>query len=174
MIIGLWFRSYLNCLVVFPTFFNLSLNFTIRSSWSEPRSAPSLFFFFFADCVELLHIWLQRIESIWFWYYNLMRSMCRAVFYVVGREHLLWPLCSFWKTLSLCPASFCSPRPNLPVNPGVSWLPTFAFQSPMKIYLTWKLGSLYSVTPTYMYFCSDLPVYMNVTKKFKWLKWNIF
>ena len=27
---------YLNDLVVFPTFFNLSLNFAIRSSWSEP------------------------------------------------------------------------------------------------------------------------------------------
>ena len=33
--------------------------------------------------------------------------------------------------LSLCPASFCTPRPNLPLTPGVSWLPTFAFQSPI-------------------------------------------
>ena len=32
-------------------------------------------------------------------------------------------------SISLCPASFCIPRPNLPVPPGVSWLPTFAFQS---------------------------------------------
>ena len=30
------------------------------------------------------------------------------------------------------PASFCTPRPNLPVTPGVSWLPTFAFQSPIR------------------------------------------
>ena len=29
------FRSYLIDLVVFPTFFNLGLNFSIRSSWSE-------------------------------------------------------------------------------------------------------------------------------------------
>ena len=37
-----------------------------------------------------------------------------------------------WQTsISLCPASFCTPRPNLPVTPGVSWLPTFAFQSPI-------------------------------------------
>ena len=28
-------------------------------------------------------------------------------------------------------ASFCTPRPNLPVTSGVSWLPTFAFQSPI-------------------------------------------
>ena len=34
-------------------------------------------------------------------------------------------------SVSLCPASFCTPRPNLPVTPGSSWLPTFEFQSPM-------------------------------------------
>ena len=32
--------------------------------------------------------------------------------------------------ISLCPASYHIPRPNLHVTPGVSWLPTFAFQSP--------------------------------------------
>jgi len=55
---GFDFRSYLNGLVVFPTFFNLSLNFAIRSSWSEPQLAPGLVS---ADSVELLHLWLQRI-----------------------------------------------------------------------------------------------------------------
>ena len=44
--------------MVFPTFFNLSLNLAIRSSWSEPQSAPGLVF---ADCIDLLHLWLQRI-----------------------------------------------------------------------------------------------------------------
>ena len=34
-------------------------------------------------------------------------------------------------SISLCPASFCTPRPNLPVTPGISWLPTFAFQPPI-------------------------------------------
>ena len=42
-----------NGLVVFPTFFSLSLNFAIMSSWSEPQSAPDL-------VLELLHLWLQR------------------------------------------------------------------------------------------------------------------
>ena len=32
----------LNGLLVFPTFFNLSLNFVIRSSWSEPQSIQGL------------------------------------------------------------------------------------------------------------------------------------
>ena len=49
--------------MVFPTFFNLSLNLAIRGLWSEPQPAPSLVF---ADCIELLHLWLQRISSIWF------------------------------------------------------------------------------------------------------------
>ena len=33
-------------------------------------------------------------------------------------------------SVSLWPASFCTERPNLPVTPGISWLPTFAFQCP--------------------------------------------
>ena len=38
--------------MVFPTFFNLSLNLAIRSSWSEPQSALALVF---VECKELLH-----------------------------------------------------------------------------------------------------------------------
>ena len=34
-------------------------------------------------------------------------------------------------SVRLCPASFCTPRTNLSVTPHISWLPTFAFQSPM-------------------------------------------
>ena len=38
---------------------------------------------------------------------------------------------SWQNSISLCAASFLTPRPNLPVTPVVSWLPTFAFQSPI-------------------------------------------
>ena len=41
---------------------------------------------------------------------------------------------SWQNSVSLCPASFCTPRPTLPVTPGISSLPTFAFQSPIMIY----------------------------------------
>ena len=58
-------------------------------------------------------------------------TICRVVYCVVGKGNLLWPVYSLYKTVSLCPASFCLPRPNLPVAPGVSWLPSFAFQSPI-------------------------------------------
>ena len=59
-------------------------------------------------------------------------SICRVVSCVVGKGCLLWPLHSLGKSVfSLCLASFCTPRPNLPVTPGISWLPTFVFQSPV-------------------------------------------
>ena len=39
----------LNGIVIFATFFNLSLNLAVRSSWSEPQSAPGVIF---ADCIR--------------------------------------------------------------------------------------------------------------------------
>ena len=53
----------LNGIVVFPAFFNLSLNLAIMSSRSEPQSAPGLVF---ADYIELLHLCLtsKRFISI--------------------------------------------------------------------------------------------------------------
>ena len=53
--------SDLNGLVGSPTFFSLSLNIAIRSSLSEPRSAPGLGF---AECIELLHLQLNIINLI--------------------------------------------------------------------------------------------------------------
>ena len=47
--------------MVFPTFFNLNLNLAIRSSWSEPQSAPSLVF---VDCIALLHLSVQFSRSV--------------------------------------------------------------------------------------------------------------
>ena len=45
---------------------------------------------------------------------------------------------SWQNSVSFCPASFCTPRPNLPVTPGISWLPTFAFHYPI-IKIFWGL-----------------------------------
>ena len=46
-------------------------------------------------------------------------------------KYLSKDLFHWQNAVSLCPASFCTPRPNLPVTPGISWLPTSAFQSPI-------------------------------------------
>ena len=58
-------------------------------------------------------------------------SVYRVVSCFVERKCLLWPVhFSSQNSVRLCSTSFCIPRPNLPVTPGV-WLPTFAFQSPI-------------------------------------------
>ena len=48
---------------------------------------------------------------------------------------------SLQNSIGLCPDSFCTPRPNLPVSPHISCLPTFAFQSAImkKTSLFWVL-----------------------------------
>ena len=47
---------------------------------------------------------------------------------------------SWQNSVSLCPASFCTPRQNLSVTPDISWFPTFACQSPvMQRDLFWVL-----------------------------------
>ena len=48
----------MNGLVLFPTFFSLSLNFAIISSLSEPESAPGPGF---ADYREFFHLQMPRI-----------------------------------------------------------------------------------------------------------------
>ena len=58
-------------------------------------------------------------------------SMCRVFSGVVGRGCLPWPEHSLGKLYEPLPFSFRAPRPNFPVTPGVSWLLTFAFQSPI-------------------------------------------
>ena len=62
----LWCSAFFLWCSVFLTFFNLSMNLAIRTSWSEPQSAPGLVF---VDCIELLHLQLQKIKSIWFGYW---------------------------------------------------------------------------------------------------------
>ena len=58
--------------------------------------------------------------------------MCRVFSCVCWkRVFAMTNVFSWQNSISLSPASFCIPRPNLPVTPGVSWLPTFAFQSPI-------------------------------------------
>ena len=51
---------------------------------------------------------------------------------LLGEVFAMTSVFSWQNSISLCPASFRTPRPNLPITPGVSWLPTFAFQSPIK------------------------------------------
>ena len=58
-------------------------------------------------------------------------SMCSLLLCCWKRVFAMTSVFSWQNSVSLCPASFCTPRPNLPVTPGISWLPTFAFQLPI-------------------------------------------
>ena len=108
--------------MIFPTFFNFSLNLVIRNSWSDPQSALTLVFL----TVYFLHLWLQKYNQSDFGIDHRVMSMYRVRSMY---RCLLWPFLQ--NSVSLCPVSVCTPRPNLPITPGISWLPTFAFQYPM-------------------------------------------
>ena len=118
----------MNGLVVFPTFFNLSLNLAIRSSWSESQSAHGLVFFWLYRASPSLAakniIDLILVLTIWW-------CPCVESSLVLLEEGVCYDQYIVLAKLSLCPASFRTPRPNLPVIPGISWLPTFALQSPI-------------------------------------------
>ena len=115
--------------MVFPIFFSLSLNFAEKLMIRDIKSALGLVF---ADWIQLLYLGLKKkIQSIWpvltIWWCPCVKSplvLFKSVFATTSTF-------SWQNSVSLCPASFCSARPNLPVTPGMSWLPTFAFQSPV-------------------------------------------
>ena len=62
---------------------------------------------------------------------HMVMSMCGVFPGVVGKGVCYDKCVLFANSIRFCPASFCTPRPNLPVTPGISWLPTFALQSPI-------------------------------------------
>ena len=68
---------------------------------------------------------LSSVLTIWW-------CPCVELSLVLLEEGVCYDQCFLLaKLISLCPASFCTPRPNLPVTPAVSWLPTFVLQSPV-------------------------------------------
>ena len=113
----------------FPTFLNLSLNLAIRNHNLNHNQIMVLCLltvenFSIFGCKE----YNQFDLSIDY----LVMSMCIVISCFVRRGCLLEEGEFSWQnSISLCPASFCTPWPNLPVTPGIFWLPTFAFQSPI-------------------------------------------
>ena len=112
-----------------------------------------------SDMIEQLHFHFGNKEfmiwatvsswSCFCWLYRASPSLAANIIHLISVLTIWWCLCvecslvlleegfsmtsafSWQNSISLCPASFCMPKPNLPVTPGVSWLPTFAFQSPI-------------------------------------------
>ena len=133
--------------MVFPTFFNLSLNLAIRSSWSEPHAAPSLVF---ADCIELLYLWLQKYSQSAFNIDHLVMSMCRVFSCVVGRGCLLWPVSSLGRTplaFALLHSTFQG-QICLLLQVFLDFL--LLHSSPLQFYITW--GEIITVYSFYKLF----------------------
>ena len=102
------------------------------SSWScfywLYRASPSLATKNIINLILVLTIW-------WCPCVSLLLCCWKGVFAMTSAF-------SWQNSISHCPASFCIPRPNLPVIPGIYWLPTFAFQSPIKKRTTfWGVSS---------------------------------
>ena len=76
--------------MVFFAFFSLSLNFAMRSWWFEPQPASGLVF---EDCIQPCHL-----LCCW-----------KRVFHVTN-------VFSWQNSVNLCPASFCTIRPNVPIT----------------------------------------------------------
>ena len=90
------------------------------------RASPSLAARNIINLISVLTIWwCPRVQSS---------------FVLLQRVFAMTSAFSWQNSISPCPASFHTPRPNLPVTSDVSWLPTFAFQSPiMKRTFFWML-----------------------------------
>ena len=58
-------------------------------------------------------------------------SMCRVFSFCWKRVFAMTSVFSWQNSIGFCPASFCTPMPNMPVTPDISLLPTFACQSPI-------------------------------------------
>ena len=85
----------------------------------SPRGSKEL------DTTERLHFHFLSVLTIW-WFHVQSHLLC-----CWKRVFVMTSVFSCQNSVSFCPASFYTPRPNLPVTPSISWLPTFAFQSPM-------------------------------------------
>ena len=93
-----------------------SLNFAKEV---QPKSVPSPVF---DDCVELSIFGCNEYNQSDFDIDHLEMSMCRIFSCAVGNGCLLMTSAFFWQnSFSLCPASFCTPRSNLPVSPDISF-----------------------------------------------------
>ena len=92
----------------------MSLNFAIRNSWSESTvSSQSCFGWLFRASLGAKNI-INLILVLAIWWCPCVESSL-----VMLEEGVCYDQCV--PLAKLCPASFCTPRPNLPVTLGISW-----------------------------------------------------
>ena len=116
----IWFGSYVNGLVVFPTFLNLR---KFKHEFGNKE-----FMIWAVVSFRSCFCWLYRaspffaakniINMFWYWpsgdvhVYSLLLCCWKRVFVMTSAF-------SWQNSISLCLASFCTPRPYLPITPAI-------------------------------------------------------
>ena len=113
--------------MVFPTFFNLNLYYKEFMIWATVSSWSCFCWLYRASLSLAAKNIINLISVLTIWWCPCVESS--LVFW--KRVFAMTSEFTWQNSISLRPASFRIPRPNLPVTPGVSLLPTFAFQSPI-------------------------------------------
>ena len=160
--------SPLNLIVISTLCINIKDLIEIIPEW--PSGFPYFLQFEPEFCNKEMMIWAKVSSSSWFcWLYGVSTSLAvKNIINLISVLAIWWRSCvelslvllevcvflansvfSWQNSVSFYSASFCTPRPNLPVFPGISWLPIFAFQSPMM-----KRTSLFGVSS--MMYCRPL------------------
>ena len=127
----------------FLYFLQLKPEFCNRSSWSEPQSAPSLFF---ADYVWLLRLRLKEYNQFDFRIDHLLMSTDTVMSRFVVKGCFLWRPCSLDKTLPFFTLHY---KAKLAYYSGYLLIPPFAFQffmmkrkSFLCLFLVFNIGGL--------------------------------
>ena len=120
----------MNGLIIFSTFLYLNLNLNKDFFFWGTVSSQSYFCWLYSDSPSLAIKNIINLISILTIRWCLCVESCLCCW---KRVFAMTSVFCWQNSVSLCPASFCTPRPNFPVTPGISWFPTFAF-SPLK----WK------------------------------------
>ena len=108
------------------------VTFRFSRGSSQPRDRTQVshiavgFFISWAKGKPCTRRWRSSIINLIF-----VLTICRVVSCCWKRVFAMISAFSWQNLVSLCPDSFCTPRPNLPVTPAISWFPTFSFQFPM-------------------------------------------
>ena len=82
-----------------------------------PQSAPGLVF---ADCIQLLHLQLQKYKQSDLGIDHLVMCMLKSSLCCWKKVYTMTSAFSWQNSVSLCPASFYTPRRNFSVAQGIS------------------------------------------------------
>ena len=92
---------------------------TLKSLLQHHSSKASILWCSAFFIVQLSHPYMTTGKTIALTRQTFVDKVMSLLFNMLSRLVI-----TFLNSISLCPASFCTPRPNLPVTSGVSWLPT--------------------------------------------------